>query len=408
MSERILVQDLKVGDKLLGDIISRVGTNERVLLKSGTVLTAHHIEILQSRYRNSSICVDVETNGQNNVETDIKGQNDDDINNISSISGHCEQRTVNVIHKMYGKVPEDWEHELDEIKHCMSQIINAVETSESLCYDLKDFVAEDRKERHLYRVAKIAIALANVYNGTVAASAQINLTSIGMAALFHDYGKKFENEKDEVIKLRVHSDLLRKLNLHPQFFNQPYNPLLHSVYAYAALKSTVSEEICKIVLLSGLHNSNINKFGTETPEAKAAKVIALCYAYDTVLEEVIRDNLPTPLENVLAVIDYGAKNGNFSHKAYNLFMDNILIYAPGTKVILTNGKRATVMGNNRTFPSRPVVSLDNAEDKKNLIDLSETTNITIGQILIEDGGPVDHEVSKLESTQLKKIVAEDE
>ena len=118
--------------------------------------------------------------------------------------------------------------------------------------------------------------------------------------------------------------------------------------------------------------------------------------------------MPSPLENVLAVIDYGAKNGNFSHKAYNLFMDNILIYAPGTKVILTNGERATVIGNNRTFPSRPKVSLDNAEDKKNLIDLSETTNITIRQILIEDGGAIDHEVSQLEAVQLTRIVNDGE
>ncbi len=403
MSERILVRDLQKGDELIGDIIYQ----GKVLLKKGTVLTELQVERLHKRFKNLDVSVNV-SKAEQHDETDIEGQYDNDINNISSISGHFEQRTVDVIHTMYGKAPEDWKHELGEIKHCMSQIINTVKTSENLCYDLKDFAAEDKKERHLYRVAKIAIALANVYNGTVAKSAQIDLTSIGMAALFHDYGKSFEDKKGEVIKLRVHSDLLRKLNLHPQFFNQPYNPLLHSLYAFAALKDTISEEVCKIVLLSGLHNSNINKFGAETPEAKAAKVIALCYAYDTVLEEVIRDNLPSPLENVLAVIDYGAKNGNFSHKAYNLFMDNILIYAPGTKVILTNGERATVIGNNSTFTSRPKVSLDNAEDKKNLIDLSETTNITIRQILIEDGGAIDHEVSQLEAVQLTRIVNDGE
>lgn len=403
MSERILVRDLQKGDELIGDIIYE----GKVLLKKGTVLTELQVERLHKRFKNLDVSVNA-SKAEQHDETDIEGQYDNDINNISSISGHFEQRTVDVIHTMYGKAPEDWKHELGEIKHCMSQIINTVKTSENLCYDLKDFAAEDKKERHLYRVAKIAIALANVYNGTVAKSAQIDLTSIGMAALFHDYGKSFENKKGEVIKLRVHSDLLRKLNLHPQFFNQPYNPLLHSLYAFAALKDTISEEVCKIVLLSGLHNSNINKFEAETPEAKAAKVIALCYTYDTALEEVIRDNLPNPMENVLAVIDYGVANGNFSHKAYKLFMDNILIYAPGTKVILTNGERATVIGNNRTFPSRPKVSLDNADDKKNLIDLSETTNITIKQILIEDGGAVDHEVSRLEAVQLTKIVIDDE
>lgn len=407
MSERTLVRDLKEGDKLVVDLIYE----EQVLLKKDTVLTAHQVERLHRRFANLEMFVKVSKDEQLN-EADMYEQHNYDTNTISSISGHSEQRTVDVIHTMYGKSPDNWNDELREIKHCMSQIVdtvvNTAESSKNFCYDLHDFIDENQKERHLYRVAKIAIALANVYNSTVAKSAQINLTSIGMAALFHDYGKKFENEKDEIIKLRIESELLRKLNLHPQFFNQPYKPTLHSVYAYAALKDTVSEEVCKIVLFSGLHNSNINKFGAETPEAKAAKTIALCYAYDTLLEEVIRDNLPTPLENVLSVIDYGVRNGNFSHKAYNLFMDNILIYAPGTKVILTNGERATVTGNNRIFPSRPIVSLDNEQDGKNLVDLSETMNITISQILIEDGGVVDHEVSKLESTQLKKIVVEDE
>lgn len=407
MSERTLVRDLKEGDKLVVDLIYE----GQVLLKKGTVLTAIQVERLHRRFANLEMFVNVSKDEQLDG-ADMYEQHNNDTNTISSISGHSEQRTVDVIHTMYGKSPDNWNDELREIKHCMSQIVdtvvNTAESSKNFCYDLHDFIAENQKERHLYRVAKIAIALANVYNSTVAKSAQINLTSIGMAALFHDYGKKFENEKDEIIKFRIESELLRKLNLHPQFFNQPYKSALHSVYAYAALKDTISDEVCKIVLFSGLHNSIVNKFGPEVPEVKAAKAIALCYAYDTLLEEVIRDNLPTPLENVLSVIDYGVRNGNFSHKAYNLFMDNILIYAPGTKVILTNGERATVTGNNRIFPSRPIVSLDNEQDGKNLIDLSETMNITISQILIEDGGVVDHEVSKLESTQLKKIVVEDE
>ena len=41
------------------------------------------------------------------------------------------------------------------------------------------------------------------------------------------------------------------------------------------------------------------------------------------------------------------------------------------------------------------------------MDLSETTNITIRQIVIETE-EINHTVSKLESTQLKKIVAEGE
>lgn len=401
MSERVFVRDLKVGDKVEVDIIFA----GHVLVTKGTVLNEGDIERLHRRFKNLDISVNVDNSEEHN-ELHISGQYTNDTNTISSLSGYREQKTVDVIHEMYGKTPDEWKGELSEIKDCMNHIVNNVKSSENLCYDLQDFVAEDRLERHLYRVAKIAIALANVHNGTVSESARINLTNIGMAALFHDYGKRFENKGEDISKLRIDNNLIKKLNLHPQFFKKPYDPSLHSVYAYAALKSTLSEEICKIILLSGLHNSIVNKFDPEIPEVKAAKAIVLCYAYDDLLERVIKDNMETPMENVLSVIDQGVKNGDFSRKAYKLFMDNILIYAPGTKVILTNGDYATVVGNNKSFPSRPLVFTDNARGVPQLIDLSETTNITIKEILIENSG-LNRKVKELEATQLKNIVTQD-
>lgn len=424
-SERLLVRDLQPGDKLVCDIIY----NGRVLLKKGNVITELQAEHLHQRYKNLEVTVDVITEESRMI--DAEGQQDSYISSISSLSGKCKQRTINAINAMYGKSPEEWNSELKEIKHCTSQIVTSVKTSDNLCYDFKDFVAdsikdvqssdnlcydfqsfvtgdmpEDRTKTHLYRVAKIAIALANVHNSTAPKSEQINLEDIGMAALFHDYGRIFKNKEDDISKLRVDSELLRKLNVHPQLFKMPYKPSLHSVYAYAALKSTIPEKVCKILLLSGLHNDIVNKFDARNADVKAAKVITLCYAYDSLLEIVIKGNYSTPLENVLSFIDQGVMNGDYSKIAYKLFMDNILIYAPGTKVILTNGECATVLGNNRSFPSRPLVLTDDKQGKPKTIDLSETTNITIQQILLEKD-EVNSKVNDLESVQLEKIVIKD-
>lgn len=403
MSERILVRDLREGDELIGDILYE----GKVLLKKGSVLTALQAERLHKRFKDLNVSVNVHKVEQE-AESLINEQSSNDQNAISSISGYCEKKTVEAIQSIYDKLPEEWQHdELGEIKYCMGEIVNNVKSSECLCYNLHDFTADDKKERHLYRVAKMAVALANVYNSTVPASAQINLTSIGMAALFHDYGKRFKNRKSDISKLKIEVELLRKLNLHPQFFKNPYEPSLHSVYAYSSLKNNISEQICKIVLFSGLHNSIVNKFDSEIPEVKAAKAIALCYEYDNLLEDVIKNNLSNPLENVLCVIDQGVENGKFSKKAYKLFMDNILIYAPGTMVLLSNGEYATVVSNNRNFPSRPIVFTDRTRGTPRLIDLVETTNITIEQILLE-GARLNRKINKIESTQLKNIVSQDD
>lgn len=431
MSKQIFVRDLQPGDELVADIITPDG---KVLLKRGIVITPLQAQHLHERYKNLEITVQVITEESRMIEAEGQQENeqqDSYISSISSLSGEHKQRTINAINAMYDKRPEEWKSELQEIKHCTSQIVNSVRSSDNLCYDFKDFVAdsikdvqssnnlcydfqsfvtgdmpENRTKTHLYRVAKIAIALANVYNSTAPKSEQISLEDIGMAALFHDYGRIFKNKEEDISKLRIETELLRKLNLHPQFFKMPYKQSLYSVYAYAALKSTIPEKASKILLLSGLHNSIMNKFGAKNPEVRAAKAITLCYAYDSLLEIVIRGNYTTPLENVLSFIDQGVINGDYSKLAYQLFMDNILIYAPGTKVILTSGECATVLGNNRSFPSRPLVLTDDTQGKPRRIDLSETTNITIRQILLNED-EVNSKVNDFESVQMGKIVIKD-
>lgn len=430
MSERILVRDLQQGDLVVVDIIFE----GRVLVKAGTVLSEVQAAHLHRRYRNLEVSVNAITEESRTNDTEEQRENeqqDNCISSISSLSGEHKQRTVNAIHAVYGRFPEEWDNELREIKHCTSQIVTTVKTSDNLCYDFQDFVTKgmmdgkfsenllydfqsfvtedmtgDKTKGNLYRVAKIAIAIANVYNNTAAKSEQISLEDIGMAALLHDYGKSFKNKKDGISKLRADSELFRKLNLHSQFFKMPYKPQLHSVYAYAALKSTIPEKASKILLLSGLHNSIVNKFDPKNPEVRAAKAITLCYAYDSLLEIVIRGNYSNPLENALSFIDQGVMNGDYSKLAYKLFMDNILIYAPGTKVILSNGESATVLGNNRSFPSRPLVLTDGKQGEPKTIDLSETINITIQQILLKED-EVNSKVNDFESLQMGKIVVKD-
>ena len=124
------------------------------------------------------------------------------------------------------------------------------------------------------------------------------------------------------------------------------------------------------------------------------------------LETVLMNNVSVPLENVLSIISHWVNNGDLSKTAYYLFMDNILIYSPGTKVVLTTGEYATVVGNNDCFPTRPLVYTDNSLGAPRLLDLSETTTITIKNILIgqRQTGRTDSKIDEVEAQQLGNII----
>lgn len=89
---------------------------------------------------------------------------------------------------------------------------------------------------------------------------------------------------------------------------------------------------------------------------------------------------------------------------FTLFLNNISLYPVGTKVLLSDNQYAVVVRNNSGFPSKPLV-LTLTPASSVLIDLSETTNITIRRIV-----KTDEEVDKVDvihSEQLNGVFDED-
>lgn len=332
-----------------------------------------------------------------------------DVNITNCINPELAQKTIDGLKDLYDVSPGNLAKALAPIQKCVESIVTKIKSVGNLGYDLGEFRlphANDREE-HLFRVAKLAIALANVYNHSVPATAEINLSDIALAAVLHDYGKTFEGRTADIKKLKPDTIVLKKLNVHPHLSRKPFDPDYHSVYAYLALKGKISEKACMMVLFSGLNNYTINKIDRYCSEARAAKIIALCRVYDELLEIVIRNNMTLPLENVLSVIEHGAENGDLSKSAYRLFLENVMIYAPGTKVLLSTGEYATVVGNNFHFPTKPMVFTDNSLGIPRLINLSESTTIHIKQILNNKQLDTKGMIYDFEATQLNKIVDHD-
>lgn len=397
MSKRIYVHDLKDGYMIEDDIRH----NGKILVKKGTVLTASLVTRIRQWFKDSDACVNI-------CDEECSVADINDANAATCISEKLKQSTIAGIKSLYNATPEEFEEAFTLIKDCMGKIVIKVKKVTNLCYDVENLASTNKAvmEEHLFRVAKLAIALANVYNNTAPMSKSIELVDIGLAALLHDYGKSFKGRKNDIKKLKPDVDLFKKLNLNPQMLKQPFDQKFHSIYAYLALKESISEQVCKILLYSGLHNDAVNKLDKQSPEASAAKIITICYVYDSLLEAVVKNNVTLPLENVLSVIEQSVTNGTISQNAYQLFMDNILIYAPGTKVILTTGEYATVIGNTSHFPTKPMVYTDNSLGVPRVLDLSQATTITI-KYIVNSSENVNGKIYEIQSTQLQKIVTTD-
>lgn len=394
MSKRIFVRDLMEGYKVEDDIKSE----GRILIKKGTVLSSSQAARLRKWFNGTDTCITIS-------EDDCLTAASKDINISNCISEELAQKTIDDLKALYNASEEDFAKALESLEVCVTDVAKKIATANSMCYELDEFRSShaDQHEEHLFRTAKLAIALANVYNNTVPASAEIKLFNIGLAALLHDYGKVFRDRPTDLKKLKADATLFKKLNLHPQQQKLPFKMEYNSIYAYLALKGKISDEVCTTLLFSGLRNYTVNKLDRHCTEARAAKIIAMCRVYDELLEIVIRNKMTLPLENVISVIMHSVQNGDLSKSTYKLFMDNILIYAPGTKVLLTTGEYATVVGNTSHFPTKPMVLTDNSTGLPRLLNLSETTTITIKQIITNKGG-VNSQVHDIESIQLGKIV----
>jgi len=304
-------------------------------------------------------------------------------------------------------------------------------TSEFLDYfglatieDLPDNITKIRfagdRSGHYYRTARLAATLTSMYNKGVSKEQQISLPSITLAALLHDYGMRFSNDPDSLGKLKVgkfdyesqamlnapykdkHSSVYSRLKI-VDVISGPYNEKYHTAYAYVALKDKVPTEVREMILYSQ-YTKDAFSSRKHKKVIKAANIISLCEVYDNLLEYVIKSDMAAPIENVITYLGQLAHNGVLDMDVFTLFLNNISLYPVGTKVLLSDNQYAVVVRNNSGFPSKPLV-LTLTPASSVLIDLSETTNITIRRIV-----KTDEEVDKVDvihSEQLNGVFDED-
>lgn len=384
MKREISIYDLKVGSVLAEDIKSRDG---HILISKGVVLNENHLARLKQWFSSTDykILVDV---SEDFITEEISPK--EKIEQLQS-------KTIDFINNIFSIDMENLDSVLNSTDLIIFNICEDLKTISDLPDDVIKIVYDDKPGSHYFRVTRMAVALASIYNQDKPRASQINLNSICLASLLHDFGKRYKNDFNGFKALTFDHSTLQGTGISPNSIGTSYDDKLHSVYSYVALKGKVPENIRKTILYCNYSSSkglmNVNQ------ESSAANIISLCDTYDTLLEVVMKTNISSPFENVIPYMEQLVYNGQLNREIYKLFIHHFSIYPCGTKVILSNGKEAVVVSESKEFPTKPTVLVMEGVSTS-LVDLAETTNITITKV-VQDSKNVDNKVSDIQSKQLQ-------
>lgn len=239
--------------------------------------------------------------------------------------------------------------------------------SDVMVHLLNDKVAGEEVYYHSLNVAMLALLLGKALELDAAM-----LQTIGVAAVFHDIGKK-----------DIPSRVLLKTE-----------PLTH---AELGLLQTHADIGAKMALRGGLpdlvaaailqHHENLDGSGyphrmTAERIVLPARVIAIVNHYDNLCNPVNIANALTPYEALSTM--FAKRKGWFDGAMLGKLVHVLGVYPPGSIVRLSNGATGMVISVNSARPLQPLVLVYDASVPKTeaiILDLEQTPEISISKAL---------------------------
>lgn len=253
---------------------------------------------------------------------------------------------------------------------CVEAVIQSLNRNRDALIALTKLKKNDKDTHtHSVNVAIIAIAYAQ-YLGLP----QDKLPLVGLAGLFHDYGKIFIPQ--------VVLNAPRKLTPAERTVMQAHVELGH---AHLAREQDANHEILQGVLQ---HHEKYN--GTGYPNRLKGNtisiyglILSLSDHYDALSSQrVYKDPMPA---NVALAVMYKMRNQVWAPGYVERFIKMLGIYPTGTPVQLSNGERGVVCHTSPDFPALPTVIVALGPDGRSvrplLRDLSEEPELEIERSL---------------------------
>lgn len=340
----ISLNNLEEGMIVGRNIMSDTGTSKMPLVMKGTTLSNFIIEALKNKGV-KGVYVEDELSQGIEVGEPI-------------ISNRVKSLTMQAIKN------KDIETIIEQVKDMASNVYHA----DVFEVDLFGIIEKRNLEGHSMNVCELALALGK--------EKQLNenqLKEVATVALLHDIGKFLTNDEKKQVEIIVNDDIVKKV----ENLNMTLDEYLHPIYSYRFLNKFggILPSVVKHSVL--LHHENIDGSGyplgvTGDKIFLYAKIVSICNLYEHYLNEysnpqIARERLQ---------IDYA--NGKIDPELASLFIRKIPIYPVASTVKLSNGSYAVVCNNNKDYPERPTIRLEDGRT----IDLTEfsSSNVVVEEL----------------------------
>jgi HD-GYP domain-containing protein (c-di-GMP phosphodiesterase class II) len=340
------VEYLVPGMEVARDIYTTDGS---ALANEGTIINKSLIEKLKNWKIEK---VDIFAEVVDNPIVDLKVQ--DFLNSYN--------QSVTVVQKAFDHIRESQEVPIETFTQAADEIVDNISDSSELIdqmYNLPE--CDDYTFRHNVNVSAIAALIA-----TWLKFPQESISAIALAGLLHDVGKS---------------------QLPPEILNKPYR-LAPNDYELYKTHTTIGYDLVSKIpniaqsILAGIMDHHEREDGSGYPNQLRsedihpyAKIIAVADLFDESL--TINCETPGAVSPYLSLSKIRDEIPRIDAKAGLIFMDNMMNFISGNRVMLTNNQEGRVVFVNKDKPSHSIVQ----QDDGTVIDLSTTKDISIHYVI---------------------------
>lgn len=346
----------KVEELLEGDILAEdIEDGNRVLLKKGDVLDKQKIEFLH-KIGIEWVCIEVD----GVLDLDLEILEDKGIEVL--ISKEIVKQVESKIKELEENIVESESFDLENAREISEIILDTIVSNYKDDVFLNLIKLKNYDEytfTHLFNV--------NILSTLISIELKLekeSIKKISLSSLLHDIGKL----KMPLNILNAPRTLTKRefelIKMHPVVGKE------------IAVRSGVSDTN----ILSGIihHHERLN--GTGYPEGLMgdnislfARIIAVADVYDALTSERSYKRAWNPYKAMSTLLQ---SVNAYDGKALNALIRVFGIYPPGTKLLLSNGKKGVVIGTKKGRIFRPTVLCDDGE----IIDLSDRKDVKVTKV----------------------------
>lgn len=323
--------------------------SEKILLYAGSLLDSVTIFNLKERYNVESVWI--KTNiSSDSLKEQMKAEIDvhESLNTLKDVFGNDEETPIT-------ELSEEAAAEVDRVA---DDLLVSIDMDDNLLLKMHQLQSyDDYTYKHCLRVAMMSVSI-----GKQLGLPREQLRNLAEASLLHDIGKRM-----------ISIDIIRKPG---KLTDDEFEEIKkHPAYGYRLLKEHggYSQDVMNAVLM---HQEKYD--GTGYPLhlkgeqiTYLARIITVADVYDA-----LTSNRPYRQPWSVAEAEEFMMGGSYTHFDYDIIVAFLATFAPypeGSKVLLNDGRTATVVSNN-TNVLRPLIRVDNSDGSTIDIDLYNDFN----------------------------------